>query len=58
MGLIREPNGIDFIIQSQPLTLEEEALLSEFIRNRKIELKTREPRRKKAVVAKQKSLPA
>ena len=35
MGLIREPEGIDFVIQSKPLTKEEEQALSKFIREYK-----------------------
>ncbi len=35
MGLIREPEGVDFIIKSQPLTKKEQELLSEFIREYK-----------------------
>lgn len=35
MGLIREPEGVDFIIKSRPLTKKEEELLSKFIREQK-----------------------
>jgi len=35
MGLIKEPAGVDFIIQSQPLTDKERKEISEFIRSRK-----------------------
>jgi len=38
MGLIKEPKGIDFIINSEPLTKEEEVKLSEFIAKRKQEI--------------------
>lgn len=38
MGLIKEPKGVDFIIDSQPLTKEQEAKLSEFIAKRKQEI--------------------
>ena len=31
MGLIREPEGVDFVIQSKPLTEEEEQALNKFI---------------------------
>ena len=31
MGYIREPEGVDFLIQSRPLTVEEEKTISEFI---------------------------
>jgi hypothetical protein len=37
MGLIKEPEGIDFIIQSPPLTDKERIEISEFIRNRKLQ---------------------
>ena len=39
MGIIKEPNDVNLNIQSEPLTPEEEANLSEFIRQRKQELK-------------------
>lgn len=32
MGLIKEPIGIDFVINSRPLTKDEEMAISEFIR--------------------------
>jgi len=32
MGYIKEPKGVDFIIQSEPWTEEEKKALSEFIR--------------------------
>ena len=35
MGLIKEPEGVDFVIKSRPLTKKEEELLSEFIREQK-----------------------
>jgi hypothetical protein len=35
MGLIREPEGVDFVIKSRPLTKKEEELLSKFIREQK-----------------------
>jgi len=41
MGLIREPEGIDFIIQSQPLTDKERSEISEFIRTRKLQNKSK-----------------
>jgi len=31
MGYIREPEGVDFLIQSRSLTVEEEKTISEFI---------------------------
>jgi DNA primase catalytic subunit len=39
MGLIKEPEGVDFIIQSPPLTDKERREISEFIRSRKLENK-------------------
>ena len=38
MGLIKEPEGVDFIIKSEPLTKEQEERLSEFIAKRKQEI--------------------
>ena len=38
MGLIKEPEGVDFIIKSEPLTKEQEKRLSEFIAKRKQEI--------------------
>ena len=35
MGLIKEPEGVDFVIKSRPLTKKEEELLSKFIREHK-----------------------
>ena len=39
MGLIKEPEGVDFIIQSPPLNDKERKEISEFIRTRKLEKK-------------------
>ena len=41
MGLIKEPEGVDFIIQSPPLTDNERKEISEFIRIRKLQNKTK-----------------
>ncbi len=41
MGFIREPEGIDFVIKSKPLTEKQEKELSEFIAMRKHEIKTK-----------------
>ena len=35
MGHIKEPEGVDFVINSRPLTKEEEAAISEYIRDYK-----------------------
>ncbi len=32
MGHIKEPEGVDFVINSRPLTKEEETAISEYIR--------------------------
>jgi cytochrome c len=40
MGLIKEPEGVDFIIQSPPLTDKERIEISEFIRTRKLQNKS------------------
>ena len=39
MGLIKEPEGVDFVIQSPPLTDKERKEISEFIQARKLENK-------------------
>jgi hypothetical protein len=36
MGYIKEPDGVDFVIQSSPLTDLERKEISEFIKNRKL----------------------
>ena len=41
MGLVKEPEGIDFVIQSKPLTTKQEKELCEFIVKRKLEIKKR-----------------
>ena len=47
MGHIPEPKGVDFIIQSPPLTAKERKELSEFIKKRKAELGQKPALRKK-----------
>ena len=39
MGLVKEPGGIDFVIQSKPLSKDEEMAISKFIREYKEEHK-------------------
>ncbi len=39
MGFIREPEGVDFVIKSKPLTKKQEKQLSEFIAKRKLAIK-------------------
>ena len=58
MGLIKEPKGVDFIIESRPLTPEEAEGLSRFIRQRKAEMKKKKAVAKTPVAKKQKKLPA
>ena len=41
MGHIKEPKGVDFIIESKPLTEEERKKISEFIRKDKAKLTNR-----------------
>ena len=42
MGHIKEPKGVDFIIQSSPLTKEQEAAVSAYIREYKAKSKGKE----------------
>ncbi len=44
MSLIREPEGVDFIIQSPPLTDEERKEISEFIHSKKLQNKRKDKR--------------
>ena len=39
MGFIKAPDGVDFVIQSKPLTKKQEKELSEYIVRRKLEIK-------------------
>ena len=39
MGFIKEPEVIDFVIQSKPLSIKQEKELSDYIAKRKIEIK-------------------
>ncbi len=47
MGIIREPKGVDFIIQSPPLTDEERKEISDFIKMRKLQRKAEKETLKK-----------
>jgi hypothetical protein len=49
MGHIKEPQGIDFIIQSEPLTDQERIAISEYIRNYKAKQKVKRSRRTKTI---------
>jgi hypothetical protein len=46
MGFIKEPDGVDFLIQSKPLTDKQEKELSEFIAKRKLEIKEKSKKSK------------
>jgi hypothetical protein len=45
MGLIKEPKGVDFIIQSKPLTDIERKEISEYIKSKKEQSKTLEAKK-------------
>ena len=45
MGHIKEPAGVDFIIQSKPLTDEDRTAISEFIHNYKAKQKGKRSRK-------------
>lgn len=45
MGHIKEPMGVDFIIESKPLTDEDRAAISEYIRNYEEKQKVKSSRR-------------
>ena len=49
MGLIREPEGVDFIIKSRPLTKKEEALLSKFIKEHKAKSLKKQSEKKRSL---------
>ena len=40
MGYIKEPDGVDFVIQSKALTKKEESELSDYIAKRKIKIRS------------------
>jgi hypothetical protein len=46
MGIVKEPEGVDFVIQSKPLTKKQQKELSAYIAKRKLEIKKR---RKKGI---------
>jgi hypothetical protein len=49
MVCIKEPKGIDFIIQSEPLTDKARTEISEFIRNYKLQKTHKKPKVKKVI---------
>ena len=50
MGIIREPEGVDFVIQSPPLTEEERKEISDFIRMRKLQRRAEKEKSRKSRV--------
>lgn len=56
MGHIKEPKGVDFIINSKPLTDGERAAISEYIRNYKAKQKAKHSTRRKSPETKRKRL--
>ncbi len=58
MGHIKEPKGVDFIIQSEPLTDEERLSISEFIRNYKVKQKNGSSKLRKTTRVKRKKTSA
>ncbi|MBK0383825.1 hypothetical protein I5M32_12725 [Pedobacter sp. SD-b] len=53
MGFIREPKGVDFIIQSEPLTEKERIEISQFILDYKLKKSKTEPKKVDKKSAKQ-----
>lgn len=43
MGIIKEPEGVDFVIESKPLSEQEQKELSAYIAKRKAEIKQEAP---------------
>jgi len=56
MGHIKEPKGVDFIIKSEPLTNEERAAISDFIRQYKEKHSTKKPAKTKGTALKKKTV--
>ncbi len=52
MGHIKEPKGVDFIIQSEPLTNDERSAISEFIHYYKAKQKAKPGTHKKSTETK------
>ncbi len=52
MGHIKEPKGVDFIMQTEPLTNDERAGISEFIHNYKAKQKAKPGTHKKSTETK------
>ena len=58
MGHIKEPKGVDFIIQSEPLTDEERVAISEYIRNYKAKQKAKQSSRRRTTETKRRKTSA
>ena len=56
MGYIKEPKGVDFIIKSEPLTNEERAAISEFIRQHKAKHSGKQTKRKTRTIPSKKKI--
>jgi len=56
MGIIKEPLGVDFVVDPRPLTKAEEKAISDFIRADKEKRKLKELRKKSKVKQKTKQL--
>ncbi|MEI8204708.1 MAG: hypothetical protein WCH34_16940 [Bacteroidota bacterium] len=54
MGHVKEPDGVDFVINSRPLTEEEEIAISDYIRTYKIKHSRKKSLTEKAVGTKRK----
>lgn len=54
MGYIKEPEGVDFIIKSKPLTDKERAAISEFIRQYKEKHAAKRDKRRQQISVKRK----
>ena len=52
MGHIKEPNGVDFIINGKPLTDKERKAISEFIKAEKAKMAKQKLRKKKSANSK------
>ncbi|MEO6582724.1 MAG: hypothetical protein ABIO05_00275 [Ferruginibacter sp.] len=55
MGYIKEPDGIDFVINGKPLTKKQKQAISEFINADKERLAKSKNRRKKSTTRQQES---
>lgn len=55
MGFIKEPEGVDFVIDGKPLTEEQREAISKFIRAEKLRLARKEKLRARPAAAKRDS---